>query len=199
MNKQKSQQGSGLLAIVIILAVVLIGAVGYIFWQNFFSGSNKSENISSQFKTYTNDKYSYQFQYPSDWSTSSESDDAIVEVYDPILRESQISLPNYSDALSGVVISYCNLDKAVKDNCYGVYGDDIDLASYVSKRSPLSRSVEINGLTAYEYITAGSYYNFTRLVEYKGGIYSFSAVSETYNLDGLSGDIKSILSSISFN
>jgi len=36
VNKQKSQQGSGLLVIVIVLAVALLGAVGYIFWQNFF-------------------------------------------------------------------------------------------------------------------------------------------------------------------
>lgn len=91
MNKNKSQSGSLHLIIVIVLTVALLGALGFIFWQNFISKSSliSSDNSNVQtkesddtatdsakkskeieYKTYTTSKYNMSFQYPSDWTLS---------------------------------------------------------------------------------------------------------------------------------
>jgi len=66
VNKQKSQQGSGLLAIVIILAVVLIGAVGYIFWQNFMQTKSDEVVDTSSSKTLIISEWNLEGIYDSD-------------------------------------------------------------------------------------------------------------------------------------
>lgn len=50
VNKRKSQSGFAHLAIIIVLVVALLGALGYIYWQNFMqpkTDDNKSSNATS--------------------------------------------------------------------------------------------------------------------------------------------------------
>lgn len=76
MNKHKSQQGSGLLAIVIILAVALLGAVGYIFWQNFSNTAEINKDSSANVSDVVLNKIAYDktlgtdmaVRYPETWS-----------------------------------------------------------------------------------------------------------------------------------
>lgn len=79
MNKKQSQSGSIHLIIVIVLVVTLIGALGFIFWQNFMqpktSDTNSSTTASTAtvsditYKKYTTTgKYSVSFNYPSAWT-----------------------------------------------------------------------------------------------------------------------------------
>ncbi len=85
MNKNKQKQsGFAHLAVVIILSVALLGTLGFVFWQNFMQPKvsvTKPVVIETkefekpavvvdkiEYKTFTTDKYSISFQYPSTWS-----------------------------------------------------------------------------------------------------------------------------------
>lgn len=82
MNKQKSQSGFAHLAIVIILAVALVGTLGFVYWQNFIqkdtvvsktpasgkSGDSSSNPATATYKTYTDTVFNASFQYPDNWT-----------------------------------------------------------------------------------------------------------------------------------
>jgi len=85
MAKNKLQSGfAHIMIITILLAVALVGMLGFVFWQNFMqpkttAGSKNNTNqpatkpaIKTEpavtYKTYTTDKYNISFQYPSTWS-----------------------------------------------------------------------------------------------------------------------------------
>lgn len=57
MKKQNIQSGSAHLVIVIILALALIGALGFVFWQNFMQPKVNKSQDSSLIKTATDSKY----------------------------------------------------------------------------------------------------------------------------------------------
>lgn len=48
MNRKELQKGSAHLIIVIVLAVALVGTLGYIFWQNFTKSETNKQSQSSQ-------------------------------------------------------------------------------------------------------------------------------------------------------
>jgi len=75
--------------ITIILAVGLIGTLGFVFWQNFMqpksnasttvsatkkstpsSSTVKSTGTSTVYNTYKDSKYNFTFQYPNTWSVT---------------------------------------------------------------------------------------------------------------------------------
>ena len=77
------------MVITVILAVALVGTLGYVFYQNFVvkkdnvsktddSSKNKSPGATSPakvdpmagWKTYTSSKLGFSFRYPSDWTIS---------------------------------------------------------------------------------------------------------------------------------
>jgi|GEM_PF-4700588 len=78
----KKQSGSAHVVIVIILVVALIGALGFMFWQNFTqkgpvatntkvvqsdTSKNETEELKEELKTYKNASLGYSFQYSGDW------------------------------------------------------------------------------------------------------------------------------------
>lgn len=90
MNKRTSQSGFAHLVIVLVLALALVGALGFIFWQNFINKNSNSKTDDSsvvankkdtnstptkkiEYKTFTTDKYNISFQYPSTWSVEATS------------------------------------------------------------------------------------------------------------------------------
>lgn len=85
--KQQKQSGfAHLIIITVILAIGLIGTLGYVYYQNFIAkkaddtskapavntnGKNNDVTTKSEvvtYKTYTTDKYNISFKYPSSWS-----------------------------------------------------------------------------------------------------------------------------------
>jgi hypothetical protein len=81
MGKQKSQQGSGLLVIVIILAVALLGAVGYIFFDKVLNTAIiKNDMLNKNSSVILNEVASDKtigtdvaVRYPEAWSMKHES------------------------------------------------------------------------------------------------------------------------------
>jgi len=78
-NNPHTQKGSAHLVIIVVLILVIISAVGFIFWQNFIKkdtttmpistrGMSSSKVGSATYKTYTTDVYGISFQYPESWS-----------------------------------------------------------------------------------------------------------------------------------
>jgi cytoskeletal protein RodZ len=77
--KKQNQNGSALVVIVIILAVAIIGTLGFVLWQNFLkpkpatetSQTNKTTTSTvdpyKDWKTYTSTASNYQIKYPSTW------------------------------------------------------------------------------------------------------------------------------------
>jgi len=57
VKKQNIQSGSAHLIIIIILALALIGALGFVFWQNFMQPKVNKSQDSSLIKTVTDSKY----------------------------------------------------------------------------------------------------------------------------------------------
>lgn len=72
MNSQRHKSGNAL-PVVVIVTIILLGSLGFIFWQNFINNNKNPEKISTiqtkiEYKTYVTDKYNFSFQYPSTWS-----------------------------------------------------------------------------------------------------------------------------------
>lgn len=85
MSKLKNQSGSAHIIVVIILVVALMGALGFVFYQNFIQKTNTTETATvddevksdsnnvangttTVYKTYTMDEYGASFEYPDTWS-----------------------------------------------------------------------------------------------------------------------------------
>lgn len=76
MNKKRieqSQSGFAPLAIIVVLAVVLLGALGLVYWQNFMQSKTDTAGtinptIINTYKTYTDEKYNYSFKYLDKWT-----------------------------------------------------------------------------------------------------------------------------------
>ena len=86
VNKQKNQSGfAHLMIITVVITIALVGALGYIFYENFINKNTTTNKDSTsqkqtkstntpvvakkiEYKTYTTDKNNISFQYPSTWS-----------------------------------------------------------------------------------------------------------------------------------
>jgi hypothetical protein len=64
-----SHDGIGKVIPVVIIVIVAVGFafLGYYFWRGGSSGGPKDENKEVGFKTYTNENYSFKFDYPDNW------------------------------------------------------------------------------------------------------------------------------------
>ena len=89
--RAKQQAGSAHVIITVVLVAALIGALGFIFWQNFVSkksvastapaastatgGSTQSAATDkySGWKTYTDSTVGFSFRYPADWQQTTTS------------------------------------------------------------------------------------------------------------------------------
>lgn len=78
MSKINSQKGRAFIVGVIILAVLVLGGVGYVAWKSFYVPktlqvtheviNDDSNKLAPKEKTFTSDKYGITFTYPSDWT-----------------------------------------------------------------------------------------------------------------------------------
>lgn len=57
VKKQNTQSGSAHLVIIIILVLALIGALGFVFWQNFMQSKDNNKQENTSVKTITDSKY----------------------------------------------------------------------------------------------------------------------------------------------
>lgn len=62
--KRIYQSGSAHVVIIVCLAVALLGALGWIFWQNFVSTDNKSGNITNYAECAADEGSRIQESYP---------------------------------------------------------------------------------------------------------------------------------------
>lgn len=83
VGKQKSQSGSAHLIIIIVLALALIGTLGFVVWQNFINkneasqqkseksgGTTTTKDTSFLVSVTNNNSKTVSFSYPSDWNVA---------------------------------------------------------------------------------------------------------------------------------
>lgn len=90
--------GSTQIIILVILVVVLLGGLGYVFWQNFINKEPAKEEAKKQettkteatnpyadWETYTSTRDGYSIKYPSDWIVRAETktDGPYIRNFDP--------------------------------------------------------------------------------------------------------------------
>jgi len=112
MNNLTSQRGSAHVIIIVIVSLLVLGAVGYVFWNNFIR--SKDEVVSQAtsttttdtptvdtknelaYKTFTTDRYNVSFEHPETWGvaqTTSDDSYAYVRSYDvKVSEDAQLSL-----------------------------------------------------------------------------------------------------------
>lgn len=120
MNKQKRQSGFAHLAILtVIVTVSLIGALGFIYYQNFIqkkdgvskvdtndkTNDNKSDEIDKYegWQTYTNTDFGYSIKYPKGWTYSEYQDHPTKPVHHTFTSSNQntyITVDSYNSELS---------------------------------------------------------------------------------------------------
>lgn len=76
--KNSKSQGSALVVVIVILAIAIIGALGYVAWNNFLNNKNPQSTVQNESEsnsdipkpsttTYTNEEAGISFEYPSGW------------------------------------------------------------------------------------------------------------------------------------
>jgi len=78
IKNPQTQQGSAHVVIIVILVVALIGALGFVFWQNFIkkdevtqstqSQTSTQQDVSPATKEFKSQEHNITFSYPGDWS-----------------------------------------------------------------------------------------------------------------------------------
>ena len=105
-NSQK-QSGSTVAVVVIVLVVALIGALGFIFWQNFINKTADTSVTSGTGETATVDAYKdwntyesmtnkYTIKYPKDWLALKETvnDGPYIRNFEPTSEQLQGGYPD---------------------------------------------------------------------------------------------------------
>ena len=93
MNKKQYQSGSAHLAVIIVLVLALIGALGFVFYQNFIQDKGNAANVANKtsveskgtdgldkinensvevtatkYNTFNDEAYGISFKYPEKWT-----------------------------------------------------------------------------------------------------------------------------------
>jgi len=106
--KSQKNSGNASVVVIIILVVILIGALGFIFWQSFVNkkttdtpmASNTTESESANpyigWKTYTSNNSGYSIKYPKDWLALKETvqDGPYIRNFEPTSQQSQGGYPD---------------------------------------------------------------------------------------------------------
>lgn len=83
--KKQNQNGSALVIICIVIVIAILGALGFVLWQNFLKAKLAAETPQTiktttsavdpykGWKTYTTTASNYQIKYPSAWSVVPET------------------------------------------------------------------------------------------------------------------------------
>ena len=77
MNKKKSQSGNAHLILVIVLVIALIGAIGYIAWQNFLQPKSNNNIAMKTISLNPSAKRSITFNYPETWAVERSTTDGV--------------------------------------------------------------------------------------------------------------------------
>lgn len=102
ISKTHSQKGSSHVITIVALVVALIGALGFVFWQNFIhkepvakeveivKTKNQPKDEYAGWKTYES-AYDYSIRYPSEWVVVNETsnDGPYIRNFDPASRPAE--------------------------------------------------------------------------------------------------------------
>ena len=159
MNKKYQSGFAHLIVITVILAVALVGTLGFVYWQNFIqqksSASTKTPVVKASstvvttgtptgkattYKTYKDNQYNFTFKYPDTWSLT--TDTSYGSDFSTIKDESGNKVAEFSvgtqlggacagdGSLYNVIESEATSIKAVKPVSYSVTGIVNDDGSY---------------------------------------------------------------------
>jgi hypothetical protein len=98
-----SQKGSAHVIIITVLVAALIGALGFVFWQNFINKSPADSNVktgvaakqktqaTATYQTFTLDALGISFQYPQGWTVTTKFDGSATDEYGNKLLEVDVA------------------------------------------------------------------------------------------------------------
>lgn len=149
MNKKQSQSGSAHLIVILVLVLALIGALGFVFYQNFISKTDQSKDQESskttnggeikdvtKYKTFNDETYGISFQYPETWTLGAVK---IPEAETPYYNRSMSVMNENGETMATLVIGVSGLGGACS-------GAESDLPSYTvldSEPSPIKAKNEV--------------------------------------------------------
>ncbi len=164
--------------IVLAVAVIaIIGIAGYSAWSKK-SNTNITEPLStkadtSNWKTYTNTKYGFEFKYPQDWvlETNYQSDENLIAVISSP-ETIKVRRDCYEGCGPDILFSYYSSISEI----HNVKANNIvvkNLSDYVYKSILVSNPQKITfaGYNAYEVTKLGYSVYFTIMIEKDGHIY----------------------------
>ncbi|MGV9001337.1 MAG: hypothetical protein ACOH18_00050 [Candidatus Saccharimonadaceae bacterium] len=119
IKHSQKQNGSTLVVVIIILVVAVIGALGFIFWQNFIKNTPDTSVVSGTSDTASADPYKdwntyesannkYSIKYPKDWIALKDTvpGGPYIRNFDPSSRQSNSGYPD----------GYINLTVQLEEN-----------------------------------------------------------------------------------
>ncbi len=197
----------------VLLALGLVALGGFWWWQQMEIARNDEALLdvpivsdqTSDWKTYTNAQYGFEFKYPSDWAFSSDVINMTVPVPRFFLNSpetaQQMKLERQSGKEADLVEIFEDIRLIISPHTEGdIYSNII---SENNKYKNLYKKIMISGEPGYQTIFSDTKHNPYSanvahiLVEHKGLIYNF----DFYNLpskDDLTDIDKQILSSFKF-
>lgn len=105
IKTSRNQDGSALVVTVIILVIALIGALGFVIWNNVTSkeavNTQETSNTTNKvdvyegWNTYESNENRYSIKYPKDWIALKETvqDGPYIRNFDPATKDSQDGYP----------------------------------------------------------------------------------------------------------
>lgn len=201
IRTSSKQTGSAHIVIIVIIVVAILGALGFVFWQNFIAKDNKTTPAQVQktaqnkkegsakeitYKTYQTDKHPVAFKYPDTWAIENiRADDQYIFSRAVDVRTDKDVKVSFSVGGQGVG-GACSPEFALKSTTIDV----VPTAFQTPKPTTLSFTVTPSPSGGYDAKFGLTDY-FTELKEVRTCsntfYYLFSSGSETYMLIGFYG------------
>lgn len=196
MDKHKSQSGfAHLMILVIILVLALIGALGFVYWQNFIQEkddssitptssdtSNDTSNgteVAVEYKTYTTGIHNVSFQYPSNWTLG--------ELSKPWQGENDWNRSMNIKNDSGEVVAELVLGvSGLGGTCSGIAEEDLPAYSVIDSEPS---SVKADKPVVMSFIVSPTTVSKESSSQISGAYYAYYGLSDTYNEIGDFGHV----------
>ena len=107
----KNKQGFSAVALVIIIAVLAIG--GYAVWQKQDNSLSTPSVDTTNWKTYRNDKYGFEFKYPNEWHLAINNEVSLNSIF---LSPEEINFPSVWDSQLTPIEAYIESAEQYKNS-----------------------------------------------------------------------------------
>ena len=192
---KNSQKGFAPVILLLLIGAVIIagGVFAYMSWEKNKHTPNDAwlpVGKIADWKTYTNEKYGFEFKYPTDWSVASTIKGPTVSLWSPE-HKNQMEVTDFRVNFCGTT-SDC-LKKLNQNN-----GTDAKtIKDFLVARYENYKEITVDGKKAFEWISTAADSSYTLYIESTNGIYVISAPEQETELK-VSSTVKEIISTFKF-